>query len=326
MTLTLDLLTWISIGVIYSSRTIYLPSLKLLGQSVLELSVAQGEVDWQFWHDLWPWPTDLNVNRGHLHIKDYLRTKFEASSAKHSWVYQLNKVRGYRHTDRHVQSNMPLLLQRGHKCWGKEGRLIESITTLWKGQGNPIRVSMIGCCKSWTRGWDSLVPSTMWWLIIFLPRTFQHRFSCTKHSAMAPLPTTTSWYWLRRDVIIYLALNDGAKMLSHPRLRHHRMRQHFPRRAKFGYRSVSSGRKYIVIIIMCIEGNGQFFSPEARTVARGQQFLSRGWQADRCPNYTYDNYFITPIQKINFKAIALSICYDIGRFWPGVQSSISLAQ
>ena len=59
-------------------------------------------------------------------------------------------------------------------------RLIESITTLWKGQGNPIRVSMIcnprrglptrGCCKSWTRGWDSNVPSTMWWLIIFLPR------------------------------------------------------------------------------------------------------------------------------------------------------------
>ena len=130
--------------------------------------------------------------------------------------------------------------------------LIESITTLWKGQGNPIRVSMIcnprrglpsrGCGKSWTREWDSLVPSTMWWLIIFLPRPFQRRFSCTKHSAMAPLPTTTSCYWLRRDVIIYLALNDGAKMLSHPRVRHHRMRQHFPRRAKFGYRSVSSGR------------------------------------------------------------------------------------
>ena len=51
--LTFDLLNWISIGVIYSSRTIYLPSLKLLGQSVLELSVAQGKVDW---HDLWPWP------------------------------------------------------------------------------------------------------------------------------------------------------------------------------------------------------------------------------------------------------------------------------
>ena len=41
LTLTFDLLTWLSIGIIYSPRTIYLPSLKLLGQSVLELSVAQ---------------------------------------------------------------------------------------------------------------------------------------------------------------------------------------------------------------------------------------------------------------------------------------------
>ena len=82
-TLTFDLLTWISQGVIYSLRTFYLPCLKLLGQSVLELSVAQGEVDW---HDLWPWPTDLNINRGHLLIKDYLPTKFEASGAKCSWV------------------------------------------------------------------------------------------------------------------------------------------------------------------------------------------------------------------------------------------------
>ena len=40
LTLTFDLLTWISIGVIYSSRTIYVPSLKFLGQSVFELSVA----------------------------------------------------------------------------------------------------------------------------------------------------------------------------------------------------------------------------------------------------------------------------------------------
>ena len=53
LTLTFDLLTWKSIGIIYSPRTIYRPSLKLLGQSVLELSVAQGEVNW---HDLWPWP------------------------------------------------------------------------------------------------------------------------------------------------------------------------------------------------------------------------------------------------------------------------------
>ena len=53
LTLTFDLLTWISIGIICSSRTIYLPSLILLERSVLELSVAQGEVDW---HDFWPWP------------------------------------------------------------------------------------------------------------------------------------------------------------------------------------------------------------------------------------------------------------------------------
>ena len=85
---TFDLLTWISIGVIYSSRIIYLPSLKLLGQSILELSVALGEMDW---HDLWP--TDLNINRGHLLIKDYLPTKFEASWAKHSWVISCTRLR-----------------------------------------------------------------------------------------------------------------------------------------------------------------------------------------------------------------------------------------
>ena len=81
LTLTFDLLTWLSIGIINSSRTIYLPSLKLLGQSVVELSVAQGLRDW---HDLWP--TDLAINRDHLLIKDYLPTKFEASGAKCCWV------------------------------------------------------------------------------------------------------------------------------------------------------------------------------------------------------------------------------------------------
>ena len=51
LTLTFDLRTWISTGIIYSSRTIYLPSLKLLGQIVLELSVAPGVGNQ---HDLWP--------------------------------------------------------------------------------------------------------------------------------------------------------------------------------------------------------------------------------------------------------------------------------
>ena len=39
----LDLPTRVSIGIIYSSRTSYLPSLKLLKLSVLDLSVAHGE-------------------------------------------------------------------------------------------------------------------------------------------------------------------------------------------------------------------------------------------------------------------------------------------
>ena len=39
------------------------------------------------------------------------------------------------------------------------------------------------------------------------------------------------------------------------------------------------------------EGNGHFVSPEASTVAN-----------ERCPNYTFDNYFMTPIKLINFKA------------------------
>ena len=76
LTLTFDLLTWISIGIVYSSRTFYLPSLKLLGQSVLELSVAQ----------------DLGIP-----------------------TYRPTEIPTERHTDRHVQRNMPLLLRRGHK-------------------------------------------------------------------------------------------------------------------------------------------------------------------------------------------------------------------
>ena len=113
LTLTFDLLTWISVGVIYSSRTIYQPGLKLLGQSVLELSVAQGEVNW---HDLWP--TDLKINRDHLLTKDYLPTKFEAFGAKRYWIISCTRLRDTdiptdRHTDRQVQSNMPSFLKGG---------------------------------------------------------------------------------------------------------------------------------------------------------------------------------------------------------------------
>ena len=107
-------MTWISIGIICSSRTTYLPSLKLLGQRVLELSVAQGEVDWHD-HDLDLWPNDLNINRDHLLTEDYLPTKFEASGAKRSWIISCTRLRQTDiPTDGHVQSNMPLFLRRGH--------------------------------------------------------------------------------------------------------------------------------------------------------------------------------------------------------------------
>ena len=94
LTLTFELLPWISIWIvnliwiIYLSWTIYLSSLKLLGRSFLELSVARGVGDQ---HDLWPWPTDLNINKDHLLTKDYLPTKFEASWAKTSWVISWEK-------------------------------------------------------------------------------------------------------------------------------------------------------------------------------------------------------------------------------------------
>ena len=107
--LPFDLLTWISIGIIYSSRTIYLPRLKLLGQSVLELSVAQGVGEW---HDLWLWPTDLNINRDHLLIKDYLPTKFEAFEAKHSWVISCT---------RYGRSTWPLTLSFDLLTWKSIG-------------------------------------------------------------------------------------------------------------------------------------------------------------------------------------------------------------
>ena len=53
LTLTFDLLTWKSVGIIYLSWNIYLPILKLLGKSIVELSDAQDMGDQ---HDLWPWP------------------------------------------------------------------------------------------------------------------------------------------------------------------------------------------------------------------------------------------------------------------------------
>ena len=112
LTFTFDLLTWKSIGIIYSSRTIYLPSLKLLRHSVLELSVAQG-VGYQ--HALWPltWISIGNISSSSTIYLPSLKLLGQS-------LLELSVAQGYgkptfRPTNWKVQSNMPLLFQRGHK-------------------------------------------------------------------------------------------------------------------------------------------------------------------------------------------------------------------
>ena len=96
--------------------TFDLPLDLLLEQSVLKLSVAQYVGDW---HDLWSWPTDLNINRDHLLIKDYLPTKFEASEAKRSWVISCT---------RYGQSTLPLTLTFDLLTWISIGIIYSSRT------------------------------------------------------------------------------------------------------------------------------------------------------------------------------------------------------
>ena len=43
--------------------------------------------------DLELWPTDLTINGDHLHIKDYLHTKFEAFLFEAFLSYQLHKIK-----------------------------------------------------------------------------------------------------------------------------------------------------------------------------------------------------------------------------------------
>ena len=54
------------------------------------------------------------------------------------------------------------------------------------------------------------------------------------------------------------------------------------------------------IVIKWVWGQRSFCQPRGkncypRALGRGQLLLSSGWQNDRCPNYTFDDYFITPI-------------------------------
>ena len=84
LNLTFDLI-WISKGIIYSSRTMYPLSWKLLEQWVLELSNAQGLRDQ---HNFWPWPLTYWLEyqcRSRCGRPTWPPTRFNDCGAKHSW-------------------------------------------------------------------------------------------------------------------------------------------------------------------------------------------------------------------------------------------------
>ena len=111
LTLPFDLLTCISIRTIYSFRTIYLPSLKLVCKAFLSYQLlTMWETDMTF--DFAPWPTDLNIKRDHLVITDYLPTKFKASGEKLSWVISCTK---------YWRSTLPLTLAFDLLTWKSIG-------------------------------------------------------------------------------------------------------------------------------------------------------------------------------------------------------------
>jgi len=85
VTLTFDLVTWKSIGVICKSRSMYLWSVMILGKSVLELS-SENHFTISGHRDLDLWPCDLKINRGHLQVMINLPMKFHDPRRMRSWV------------------------------------------------------------------------------------------------------------------------------------------------------------------------------------------------------------------------------------------------
>ena len=83
MTLTFDLVTWELIGVTSQSWSMYLWSLMILGVSILELSSGNHFTVLSH-RDLWP--SDLNINRGHLPVMINVPMKFHDPRRKFSWV------------------------------------------------------------------------------------------------------------------------------------------------------------------------------------------------------------------------------------------------
>ena len=85
MTLTFDLVTQKSIGVICESWSMYLWSFMILGVSLLELSSGNHFTVLSH-HDLDLWPSDMKINRGYLPVMTSVPMKFRDPRPKRSWV------------------------------------------------------------------------------------------------------------------------------------------------------------------------------------------------------------------------------------------------
>ena len=84
------LLTYLSIGSIYSSGTVYLISMKVLWQSIPVIRCTSRK------RQIWPLTLtfDLNIDREQLLIIDYIPTTPDASEAKCSWVIRWTRCKG----------------------------------------------------------------------------------------------------------------------------------------------------------------------------------------------------------------------------------------
>ena len=169
MAFDLDLLTWKSIGIIYSPFTKdYLPTkFEASGAKCSWVISCKGEVNW---HDLWPWPTDLKINRDHLLTKDYLPTKFEASGAKHSWVISCTMC---------SKLAWPLTLTFDLLTWKSIGIIYSPFTKDYlptKFEASGAKCSWVISCRRWSKlAWPlTLTFDLLTWKstgIIYSPRT-----------------------------------------------------------------------------------------------------------------------------------------------------------
>ena len=137
LTLTFDLLTWISIGIIYLSST-YLGPTKYEACRTTHCWVISCT---RYRRSTWPltltlayWPEYREGSSTHQGLSTY--------QVWHFWgkvflSYQFHKVKGDQHkiwlmagptdrqTDRHVQRNMPSFFKRGHKHQREVGQCLQ---------------------------------------------------------------------------------------------------------------------------------------------------------------------------------------------------------